>query len=130
MKKVILITLILCSLNSHSESVSSKNKTIYLCPDIHAVESCSNQCEFVQKSSVVFLIDKQINTVLKKSYFDNNFQSSAFYRDCRIFDTNNWECKDGNTTDSMTDGVYFHKNYNLRNDTYDVSRGSPFFCAK
>jgi len=131
MKKYSSLILLFLAFNAYPQATISKQKTMYACPSNSDVQSCSSKCKRYPESTSVFMVDKQINSVMKKNYQNQNFQSSSVYKNCRIFDMNNWECIDGYQSDSMVDGIYIHTSSNPAMDqVYDLAVGTPFFCSK
>jgi len=118
-------------MNVFSQTSQSGFKTIHSCPTSFDVKSCSSNCVRFDSSTSIFLVDKSINSVLVKNYQDKKLQSSSFFKNCRIFNGNNWECIDGYQSDSMVDGIYIHTSSNPTNqDSYNPMVGSPYFCSK
>jgi hypothetical protein len=116
-----------------SFGIHAQSLTVHTCSTNSDVKTCANGygCKSIS-STVNFTVDKSINAILRKWYAKDGSISSTILRNCRIFSKSDWECLDGDNSDSMFDGIYMHTNQNpvLRNSYYDLSKGSPFYCAK
>jgi hypothetical protein len=97
------------------------------CKNITAIESCSRNCFTVtEKISIDFIINKEKNIVMRKTFVDGDFKTSLTLQNCRIFDEKNWDCSESQSysnaeivkTEKMTNGIYATAIQNLRNSFF------------
>ncbi|MCF8194594.1 MAG: hypothetical protein K9J38_01215 [Polynucleobacter sp.] len=95
-------------------AIFDKKLTLYSCPEKRYIN-----CDACEKSEVKvdFLINKYDRTVMFKTYFKENSNSSIF-NNCKIFDEKNWDCSSKSeliirggaevthTIRKMTDGIF------------------------
>lgn len=106
---------------------------ILSCKNITAIESCSKNCSFVpEKITVEFIVNKEKNIVMRKTFVDGDFKNSLTFQNCRIFDEKNWDCSESQSysnaeivkTEKMTNGIYATAIQNIKNSFFDGG------CAK
>lgn len=92
MKKFVFSAVIALSGHIHAFPFDGK-LDLYQCPTIDDARSCSRKCEKT-KIKISYMVDKKNNKVLRKSYLDNQTQSTLL-ENCHIFNDKNFKCGNG-----------------------------------
>jgi len=132
--KILIIILLLSS-----GSCFSKVLNAYSCGSYAEAESCSMSCTRMNMS-IDFLINKNLNSVLRRIYIGGDFMSSDVYKNCVIFDENNWDCSDEPlwiregkwlvyNINKMSNGIYSSGVYTSKETKYSKSSLGAS-CAK
>ena len=116
-KKLLLITLIFFVNTSYGgvldsiQSIfdkSSKKYQNYECQTETVANSCNKNCKPMVNTYYKFKISKTESFIFRDRYSGNEKIGSETLKNCRIIDSENWEC---NTLDRMSDGIYTFMNY-------------------
>ncbi len=120
-----------------SANAISQTHTIYICESHHVASACAGGCE---KADILgnpwradFLVDRKTNSVMMRDYVGSGAPDAQVYKNCTIFDKNNWDCSEEPLwtgkwyvflNKKMVNGVYAEQTY--------TSRGGEILnrCAK
>jgi|GEM_PF-3171979 len=109
----------------------------YKCKNSISAQNCSDCEPTGQKSK--FLIDKNQNTVLQKTWIKTKLVGSEYLEGCIVTNDNNWICKreskfnDLTITDEekMIDGLFIMINEWIRGANFsNPLNSSSYWCAK
>jgi len=105
MMKFLIFTFLLLNSFSSYANFFEKKLYIYECPK-NKYATCNDGCK-KSDLQVSFLLNKKENTVLLKSYFKGNTNSTIF-DNCKIFNDKNWDCSSKNEFFSKDRNVISH----------------------
>lgn len=133
--------LAICPLVVHG--ADTQKLTMYECDNHLAAESCGGFCTKVadnlnlESYQVDFLINKNSNAVMIRTYIGKSEPTGTVHKNCTIFDDKNWDCSDEPvwtgkwyvySTYKMVGGTYISQLYTVPDRMEAKVKGN--YCAK
>lgn len=125
--KFILIYLGLFLVACDSQNLMS----IYRCEEHASAHSCEN-CTIDKKFKLQFIVNSENSSIMEIVFYDGLQTGSITYKECTIFNNNNWDCSDDFTNNprsvlKMSNGKVTSLTQVWNNEKYFETNG---ICSK
>lgn len=109
----------------------SQTFPVLMCTSAADASSCSQNCK-PSTSQISLAVDKGGKSVSARIFTQATSTPTMTWKGCEVYDDKNWECRQNTQIDWMFKGIYSHTLFieDSPNAYYDMSKGTPFFCAK
>jgi len=138
MKKIISLALLPIALLSYFFLIHEPYLQSYECKNSISAQNC-NACK-LESQKFKFLVDREKNTVLQKSWIKDKLVGSEYLKNCIVTNDRNWICKTESKIpprleiiydEKMIGGVYINIVEWIDNQKYhQPGELSTYYCAK
>ena len=130
MRMFLMILFLLITLNKAYAWTNPKN--LRNCSDSPSSYSCDSSCKLDRLDSINFSVNPQNNTVLLNYYIEGKLVGSDSLKNCKVVDSNNWNCSNvehGALTYSLVHAMT-NSNYTNVLEYKDLPNLNAYRCVK